>query len=172
MSSLCFTAGIHLRLRHGGPETKTEHLVSTTHLTFHRRIPLSREIEACSDSKQAGGYQQPMDADDWHRPSSIQLISKIVHRTARSGLCLKERALSLDRVRRRPVSAANVSLPYARAYAARAIRSAIARGNPAAVRPLASTFVPPRTADISEMMAFSSRSGSTVIDGSASSGTP
>ena len=30
----------------GGPNTETPHLVSITHLTFHRRVPLSREIEA------------------------------------------------------------------------------------------------------------------------------
>jgi hypothetical protein len=30
----------------GGPETEIVHLVSITHLTFNRNIPLAREIEA------------------------------------------------------------------------------------------------------------------------------
>jgi hypothetical protein len=38
--------GIICGLDIGGPDTKTPHLVSITHLTFHRRVPLSREIEA------------------------------------------------------------------------------------------------------------------------------
>jgi len=38
--------GIICGLDIGGPNTKTRHLVSITHLTFHRRVPLSREIEA------------------------------------------------------------------------------------------------------------------------------
>jgi hypothetical protein len=38
--------GIICGLDIGGPYTKTPYLVSITHLTFHRRVPLSREIEA------------------------------------------------------------------------------------------------------------------------------
>ena len=38
--------GIICGLDIGGPNTKTPHLVSITHLTFHRRVALSREIEA------------------------------------------------------------------------------------------------------------------------------
>nr|WP_294522096.1 hypothetical protein [uncultured Rhodopila sp.] len=38
--------GIICGLDIGGPNTETPHLVSITHLTFHRRVPLSREIEA------------------------------------------------------------------------------------------------------------------------------
>ena len=30
----------------GGPDTKSAHIVSITHLTFNRNIPLAREIEA------------------------------------------------------------------------------------------------------------------------------
>jgi hypothetical protein len=37
--------GIICGLDIGGPNTETPHLVSITHLTFHRRVPLSREIE-------------------------------------------------------------------------------------------------------------------------------
>jgi hypothetical protein len=38
--------GIICGLDIGGPDTKTPHLVSITHLAFRRRVPLSREIEA------------------------------------------------------------------------------------------------------------------------------
>jgi hypothetical protein len=38
--------GIICGLDIGGPNTETPYLVSITHLTFHRRVPLSREIEA------------------------------------------------------------------------------------------------------------------------------
>jgi len=38
--------GIIYGLDIGGPNTQTPHLVSITHLIFHRRVPLSREIEA------------------------------------------------------------------------------------------------------------------------------
>jgi hypothetical protein len=38
--------GIICALDMGGPNTETPHLVSITHLTFDRRVPLSREIEA------------------------------------------------------------------------------------------------------------------------------
>jgi hypothetical protein len=38
--------GIICGLDIGGPNTKTPCLVSITYLTFHRRVPLSREIEA------------------------------------------------------------------------------------------------------------------------------
>ena len=38
--------GILCGLDIGGAETKTAHVVSITHLTFDRRVPLSREIEA------------------------------------------------------------------------------------------------------------------------------
>jgi len=38
--------GIICGLDIGGPDTKNPHLVSITHLTFHRHVPLSREIEA------------------------------------------------------------------------------------------------------------------------------
>jgi hypothetical protein len=38
--------GILCALDIGGVETKTPHVVSITHLTFDRRVPLSREIEA------------------------------------------------------------------------------------------------------------------------------
>ena len=38
--------GIICGLDIGGPNTETPHLVSITHLNFHRRVPLSREIEA------------------------------------------------------------------------------------------------------------------------------
>ena len=38
--------GIICGLDIGGPNTKTPHFVSITHLTFHRHVPLSREIEA------------------------------------------------------------------------------------------------------------------------------
>jgi hypothetical protein len=38
--------GIICGLDIGGPNTETPHLVSITHLTFHRHVPLSREIEA------------------------------------------------------------------------------------------------------------------------------
>jgi hypothetical protein len=38
--------GILCCLDIGGPDTKTPHLVSITHLTFNRRVPLAREIEA------------------------------------------------------------------------------------------------------------------------------
>jgi hypothetical protein len=38
--------GIICVLDIGGPDTKTPHLVSITHLAFHRRVPPSREIEA------------------------------------------------------------------------------------------------------------------------------
>ena len=37
--------GILCGLDIGGAETKTAHVVSITHLTFDRRVPLSREIE-------------------------------------------------------------------------------------------------------------------------------
>ena len=37
--------GIICGLDIGGPNTEIPHLVSITHLTFHRRVPLSREIE-------------------------------------------------------------------------------------------------------------------------------
>ena len=37
--------GILCCLDIGGPDTKSPHLVSITHLTFNRRIPLAREIE-------------------------------------------------------------------------------------------------------------------------------
>jgi hypothetical protein len=40
------TGGIICGLDVGGPDTKTPYLVSITYLTFHRRVPLSREIEA------------------------------------------------------------------------------------------------------------------------------
>lgn len=38
--------GIMCSLDIGGPEATAVHLVSITHLTFYRRIPLSREIES------------------------------------------------------------------------------------------------------------------------------
>jgi hypothetical protein len=38
--------GILCALDIGGPRTANAHLVSITHLVFHRRIPLSREIAA------------------------------------------------------------------------------------------------------------------------------
>jgi hypothetical protein len=38
--------GIICGLDIGGPETETPHLVSISHPTFHRRVPLSREIKA------------------------------------------------------------------------------------------------------------------------------
>lgn len=38
--------GILCGLDIGGAETETAHVVSITHLTFDRRVPLSREIEA------------------------------------------------------------------------------------------------------------------------------
>jgi hypothetical protein len=38
--------GIICGLDLGGPNTKTPYLVSITHLTFHRHVPLSRDIEA------------------------------------------------------------------------------------------------------------------------------
>ncbi len=38
--------GILCALDLGGGETKTPHVVSITHLTFDRRVPHSREIEA------------------------------------------------------------------------------------------------------------------------------
>jgi hypothetical protein len=38
--------GILCCLDIGGPDTQSAHLVSITHLTFHRRVPLAREIEA------------------------------------------------------------------------------------------------------------------------------
>jgi hypothetical protein len=38
--------GIICGLDIGGPGTETPHLVSITHLTFRRSVPLSREIEA------------------------------------------------------------------------------------------------------------------------------
>jgi hypothetical protein len=38
--------GILYGLDIGGAQTKTPHVVSITHLTFDRRVPLSREIEA------------------------------------------------------------------------------------------------------------------------------
>ena len=38
--------GIICGLDIGDPNAETVHLVSITHLTFHRRVPLSREIEA------------------------------------------------------------------------------------------------------------------------------
>ena len=38
--------GILCGLDIGGPETKTPHVVSITHLAFDRRVPLSHEIEA------------------------------------------------------------------------------------------------------------------------------
>ena len=38
--------GIICGLDIGGPSTESPHLVSITHLTFHRRVPLSREIQA------------------------------------------------------------------------------------------------------------------------------
>ena len=37
--------GILCCLDIGGPNTKSPHLVSITHLTFNRRVPLAREIE-------------------------------------------------------------------------------------------------------------------------------
>jgi hypothetical protein len=37
--------GILCCLDIGGPDTKSAHLVSITHLTFDRRVPLAREIE-------------------------------------------------------------------------------------------------------------------------------
>jgi hypothetical protein len=40
------TGGILCGLDIGGAETQTAHVVSITHLTFYRRVPLSREIEA------------------------------------------------------------------------------------------------------------------------------
>ena len=38
--------GILCGLDMGGAEAKTAHVVSITHLTFDRRVPLSREIES------------------------------------------------------------------------------------------------------------------------------
>jgi hypothetical protein len=38
--------GILCGLDIGGAETEAAHVVSITHLTFDRRVPLSREIEA------------------------------------------------------------------------------------------------------------------------------
>ena len=38
--------GIICCLDIGGPDTKNAHLVSITHLTFNRCVPLAREIEA------------------------------------------------------------------------------------------------------------------------------
>jgi hypothetical protein len=38
--------GILCGLDIGGTETETAHVVSITHLTFDRRVPLSREIES------------------------------------------------------------------------------------------------------------------------------
>jgi hypothetical protein len=38
--------GIICSLDIGDPNTSNQHLVSITHLTFHRHVPLSREIEA------------------------------------------------------------------------------------------------------------------------------
>ena len=38
--------GIFCCLDIGGPDTKSAHIVSITHLTFNRNIPLAREIEA------------------------------------------------------------------------------------------------------------------------------
>jgi hypothetical protein len=38
--------GILCGLDIGGAETQAAHVVSITHLTFDRRVPLSREIEA------------------------------------------------------------------------------------------------------------------------------
>jgi hypothetical protein len=53
MSPLCYSGDYCLRLGHGGPDTKIEHLVSITHLSFHRRVPLSREIEAYEKAQTA-----------------------------------------------------------------------------------------------------------------------
>ncbi|SEF12800.1 hypothetical protein SAMN05444161_8828 [Rhizobiales bacterium GAS191] len=38
--------GILCSLDIGGPDTKSAHVVSMTHLTFNRNVPLAREIEA------------------------------------------------------------------------------------------------------------------------------
>jgi hypothetical protein len=38
--------GVACRLDIDGPETKAQHIVSITHLTFDRRSPLYREIDA------------------------------------------------------------------------------------------------------------------------------
>ncbi len=38
--------GIMCGLNIGGEKTETMHVVSITHLTFHRHVPLSREIKA------------------------------------------------------------------------------------------------------------------------------
>jgi hypothetical protein len=38
--------GITCCLDIGGRDTKTPHLVSLTHLRFHRHVPLAREIDA------------------------------------------------------------------------------------------------------------------------------
>jgi hypothetical protein len=38
--------GILCGLDIGGPHTKSAHIVSITHLTFNRNVPLAREIEA------------------------------------------------------------------------------------------------------------------------------
>jgi hypothetical protein len=38
--------GILCGLDIGGPDTKSAHVVSMTHLTFNRNVPLAREIEA------------------------------------------------------------------------------------------------------------------------------
>jgi hypothetical protein len=38
--------GILCCLDIGGPDTKSAHIVSITHLTFNRNIPLAREIDA------------------------------------------------------------------------------------------------------------------------------
>ena len=37
--------GILCCLDIGGPDTKSEHIVSITHLTFNRNVPVAREIE-------------------------------------------------------------------------------------------------------------------------------
>jgi hypothetical protein len=49
VTSILYTGdmgGILCGLDIGGAEAKTAHVVSITHLTFDRRVPLSREIEA------------------------------------------------------------------------------------------------------------------------------
>jgi hypothetical protein len=82
---------------HGGPDTKIEHLVSITHLSFYRRVPRSREIEAYEKAQTAN---HPVATSSLRMPTIGTALSDpvslyFVHRTARSRRCLKERPLNV-----------------------------------------------------------------------------
>jgi hypothetical protein len=70
--------GIICGLDIGRPDTETPHLVSIAHLTFHRRVPLSREIQAYQRHR-TKKLRQQRDLSHWRprRRRRIRALSNI-----------------------------------------------------------------------------------------------